>query len=87
MEKRAIQEKMLRKLMSMKPPKWGNSHTEERNLTKGLPSHLVGSKAAKDAVKELHKLGFLLSKKSTGETHVSLNPQKMGEIFEFLGLG
>jgi len=86
MEKRAIQEKILRKLMAMKPPKWGNSHTEERNLAKGLPSHLVGAKVTKEAIKELHKLGFLLSKKSTGEIHVSLNPEKMKEIFEFLGL-
>ena len=44
MEKRAIQEKILRKLMSIKPPKWGNSHTEEDNLVKGLPSHLRGAK-------------------------------------------
>jgi len=34
MEKKLIQNKILRKLMSMKPPKWGNSHTEEKNLVK-----------------------------------------------------
>jgi len=34
----------------------------------------------------LYHLGFLLSKKSTGEIHVSLNPKKIKEIFEFLGL-
>ncbi|HLC98777.1 MAG TPA: hypothetical protein VJC00_02100 [Candidatus Nanoarchaeia archaeon] len=56
MEKRAIQEKILRKLMAMKPPKWGASHTEERNLAKGLPSHLVGSKVTKNAIKELLKM-------------------------------
>jgi hypothetical protein len=86
MEKRAIQEKIIRKLMAMKPPKWGASHTEERNLSKGLPSHLAGAKVTKDAIKELYQLEFLLSKKSTGEIHVSLNPQKMKEIFEFLRL-
>ncbi|MFO8016267.1 MAG: hypothetical protein R6U32_04130 [Candidatus Woesearchaeota archaeon] len=72
--------------MAMKPPKWGDSHTEEKNLTKGLPSHLAGSKTTKKAIKELYQLGFLLSKKSTGETHVSLNPRMMKEIFRFLGL-
>lgn len=86
MQKRAVQEKILRKLMAMKPAKWGASHTEERNLTKGLPSHLIGSKVTKKAIKELYQLGFLLSKKSTGSIHVSLNPAKMKEIFEFLGL-
>ena len=44
MEQQDIQEKMLRKLMSMKPHKWGNSHTEEKNLVKGLPGHLRGTK-------------------------------------------
>ena len=39
MEKRAIQEKILRKLMAMKPAKWGASHTEEKNLVKSLPMH------------------------------------------------
>ena len=84
MEKIAIQKKILRKLMSMKPPKWGASHTEERNLAKGLPSHLIGSKITKEAIKKLYQLGFLMSKRSTGEVHVSLNPEKMKEIFEFL---
>jgi len=33
MEKKHIQTKILRKLMTMKPAKWGNSHTEEKNLS------------------------------------------------------
>ena len=81
MEKRAIQEKILRKLMAMKPPKWGSSHTEEKNLVKGLPSHLRGGKIVEKAVKE-----FLIKSKKTGEWHVSLNPQKRKEIYRFLGL-
>jgi hypothetical protein len=76
MEKRAIQEKILRKMMSMKPPKWGNSHTEEKNLVKGLPSHLRGAKVVEKAIKELYQRDFLLKSKKTGEWHVSLNPQK-----------
>jgi len=86
MEKRAIQEKILRKMMSMKPPKWGNSHTEEKNLVKGLPSHLRGTKVVEKAIKELHQRDFLIKLKKTGEWHVSLNPQKRKEIYRFLGL-
>jgi hypothetical protein len=86
MEKRAIQEKILRKLMSMKPPKWGNSHTEEANLVKGLPSHLRGEKIVQQSIKELYQKDYLLKSKKTGEWHVSLNPQKRKEIYIFLRL-
>ena len=86
MEKRAIQEKILRKLMAMKPPKWGSSHTEETNLVKGLPSHLRGEKIVEKAVKELCQKEFLIKLKKTGEWHVSLNPQKRKEIYKFLRL-
>ena len=86
MEKKLIQEKILRKLMSMKPPKWGGSHTEEKNLQKGLPAHLRGTKVYKKAIKELYQLGFLLKAKKTGEWHVSLNTSKKEEIYRFLGL-
>ena len=86
MEKRVIQEKILRKLMAMKPPKWGKSHTEEKNLVKGLPSHLRGSKTVDKAITELYKLDFLIKLKKTGEWHVSLNPRKKQEIYRFLRL-
>ena len=86
MEKKLIQQKILRKLMSMKPPKWGNSHTEEKNLVKGLPGHLRGTKIVEKAIKELYKLEFLTKSKKTGEWHVSLNPRKKEEIYRFLGL-
>ncbi len=84
MEKRAIQEKILRKLMAMKPAKWGSSHTEEKNLVKGLPSHLRGSKIVEKAIKEIYQLEFLTKLKKTGEWHVSLNPRKKEEIYRFL---
>lgn len=85
-EKRAIQEKILRKLMAMKPAKWGNSHTEEKNLVKGLPSHLRGTNVADKAIDELLKLEFLIRLKKTGEWHVSLNPRKKEDIYTFLKL-
>ena len=84
MEKKAVQEKILRKLMSMKPHKWGASHTEEKNLVKSLPSHLRGSKVVEKAIKELHQMEFLIRLKKTGEWHVSLNPRKKQEIYRFL---
>nr|MBI4156479.1 hypothetical protein [Candidatus Woesearchaeota archaeon] len=86
MEKRAIQEKILRKLMSMKPAKWGASHTEEKNLVKSFPKHLRGEKVMIKAIDELYQLGFLLKMKKTSEWHVSLNPEKKEEIYRFLGL-
>jgi len=86
MEKEIIQEKILRKLMAMRPAKWGNSHTEEKNLVKSLPTHLRGSKIVEKAIKELCQLGFLIKLKKTSEWHVSLNPRKKEEIYRFLGI-
>tara|TARA_Y100000310_G_C20385213_1_gene670092 strand:- start:326 stop:601 length:276 start_codon:yes stop_codon:yes gene_type:complete len=84
MEKKILQEKILRKLMAMKPHKWGHSHTEEKNLVKSLPKHLRGTKVVEKAIKELHQLEFLIRLKKTGEWHVSLNPRKKQEIYRFL---
>ena len=86
MDKKDIQEKILRKLMSMNPPKWGNSHTEEDNLVKGLPKHLRGTKIVQNAIDELYKMEFLTKLKKTGEWHVSLNPSKKEVIYMFLKL-
>ncbi len=83
-EKREIQEKILRKLMAMH--KWGGSHTEEKNLVKGLPGHLRGAKVVDKAIEELKHLDFLITAKKTGEWHVSLNPGRKEEIYKFLGL-
>ena len=86
MEKGLIQKKILRKLMAMKPAKWGNSHTEEKNLARGLPSHLRGGKIVDKAINELYDFDFLIKLKKTGEWHISLNPRKKEKIYRFLGL-
>ena len=81
MEKKDIQDKILRKLINMKPHKWGNSHTEEINLVKSLPKHLRGEKVVDEAIKELNKMDFLIRLKKTREWHVSKE-----EIYRFLGI-
>ena len=80
----SLQKFFLRKLRNFSPPKWGASHTEERNLFKGLPKHLIGRKDTKDALDELYKIGFINRYKKTYEVHVSLNIEKKKEIEEFL---
>ncbi len=82
MEKEVIMVRFLRKLINLNM--WGGKHTESKNLLKSLPKHLRGEKVTNEAAKELHKLDFLLSKPSTGELHISLNPRKKKEILEFL---
>ncbi len=80
--KEVIMKRFLRKLLNLNI--WGGRHTELRNLQKALPSHLRGSKEAKEAIKELLKRQFLNIKPSTGEKHISLNSHKQKEIYEFL---
>ena len=70
--------------MNFSPPKWGASHTEERNIFKGLPKHLIGIKETRKAIEELYKIGFISRYKKTSETHLSLNIEKKKEIEEFL---
>lgn len=84
MEKELIQQKLLRKLMSLN--KWGASHTEEKNLVKSLPIHLRGTKIVEKAIEELYKSEFLIKLKKTGEWHISLNPRKKEEIYRLLGI-
>ena len=86
MNKKLIQDRLLKQLMEFKPPKWGGCHTEERNMLKVLPRHLIGEKIVRTAVKELYNLGFILRMKKTNELHVSLNPRKKQEIYQFLGI-
>ena len=80
--KRSILENLLT------PPRWGGKHTEIRNIKKGLTTAVTatkkGQKLADKAIKELTNDGWLLSKKSTGEIHVSLNPKKRNEIMDFV---
>ena len=66
--------------MNFSPPKWGASHTEGRNIAKGLPKHLV--KEVKKAVDSLVSDGLLVKAMKTGEWHYSLNPRKQKEIFK-----
>ncbi|MDP7282456.1 MAG: hypothetical protein QF475_02365 [Candidatus Undinarchaeales archaeon] len=86
MDKKSIQDRLLKNLMEFKPPKWGGCHTEERNMLKILPRHSIGTKRVRTAVKELYNLGFILRMKKTNELHVSLNPRKKKEIYHFLGI-
>ncbi|MEK6808621.1 MAG: hypothetical protein AABY14_02965 [Nanoarchaeota archaeon] len=62
----------------------GGSHTEEKNLLKGLPKHLRGTKIVDKAIVELYNLEFLQKDKKTGEWYVSLNLRKREEIYRFL---
>lgn len=84
MDKIYLQKFFIRKLKNFSPPKWGASHTEERNLFKGLPKHLIGRKETKAALEELYKIGFIDRYMKTQETHVSLNINKKKEIEMFL---
>ncbi len=77
--KTEIKARIIRKLIKWR--KWGHAHTE--NIIGGLPSHLKGSKATKQALKELEKEGWILPVKKTGEVHYSLNPKKTDKILQF----
>ena len=79
LSKIGIKARIIRKLVKWQ--KWGGSHTE--NILKGLPSHLRGDKATKQALKELEKDKWIISAKKTGEIHYSLNPEKTDEILGF----
>ncbi len=80
--KRAILESLLT------PPRWGGRHTEIKNIKRSLTSSVLSTKddqkALENAIKEMINDGWLLVKKSTGETHVSLNPRKKREIMQFV---
>ena len=84
MNRKEIQKFFIRKLRNFSPPKWGASHTEERNMYKGLPKHLIGRKETTGALEELYKMGFINRYKKTYEIHVSLNIDKKNEIEQFL---
>lgn len=62
----------------------GGKHTAVEHLAKGLPKHLAG--AAKEAVKELIKEGFILEKPASYGLQVSLNPEKIDEISKIIGV-
>lgn len=60
----------------------GGKHTAIENLTKGLSKHVVGD--AKDAVKELIKDEFVLTKPTSYGLQISLNPEKIEEIHKII---
>lgn len=84
MNKKDLQKFFIRKLRNFVPPKWGASHTEERNIFKGLPRHLIGRKETRKALEELYQLGYIVRYKKTYEMHISLNINKKNEIEDFL---
>jgi len=84
MDKKSLQKFFIRKLRNFAPPKWGASHTEERNLFKGLPKHLIGRKETKAALEDLYKKCFINKYMKTHEIHVSLNIDMKKEIEKFL---
>jgi len=61
----------------------GGRHTEVRNAMKGFPSHMLNE--VRKEIKNLIKEGYLLSKPSTGEIHISLNPRMLDEVMRMIG--
>jgi hypothetical protein len=61
---------------------WHEKHTAFENAYAGVPSHLKGK--AKKEVKELIKEGILLEKPTCYGIQVSLNPEKIKEIMQYL---
>ncbi len=80
--KEDIMKRFLRKLINLDI--WGGRHTELTNLRKCLPTHLRGEKIVDKALDELLRKEFIITKISTGETHVSLNSHRNKEILDFL---
>ncbi|OYT40810.1 hypothetical protein B6U80_02350 [Candidatus Pacearchaeota archaeon ex4484_26] len=74
----------LRKLVNLNI--WGGRHTELINLKKSLPKHLRGERITKKSLDELVKREFIITKISIGEIHISLNPHKNKEIYDFLNM-
>ncbi|MFH1505934.1 MAG: hypothetical protein ABIE94_03000 [archaeon] len=62
----------------------GGKHTAIENLTKGLPKHIIGE--AKKTVDCLIKKNLILTKQTSYGLQVSLNPEKIEEIYMMLGI-
>jgi hypothetical protein len=78
--RRRILRQLLRKLVAK--GKIGASHTHEDNVYRGVPDHEKG--IAKAAIDLLYREGLLLPKPTTTDTHVSLNPERTGEVYAIL---
>jgi len=75
---------MLRKLFNAK--KIGGSHTHIKHMQNAVQRHLRGVKEARRALKDLINEGLVLTKPTTQELHVSLNPRKIKEVKKVLGI-
>lgn len=60
----------------------GGKHTSEDNIPKSFPKHLRGE--VKKALRQLVRLNFILIKPTNYGKEVSLNPQMVKEIKQFI---
>lgn len=67
---------MLRKLV--KKGKIGAAHTHEDNVYRGVADHEKG--IAKEAIELLYREGFFVPKPTATDPHVSISPERMGEV-------
>lgn len=74
--RRRVMRQMLRKLF--KKGKIGASHTHEDNVYRGVPDHDKGT--AKAVIDLLYREGVLMPKPTATDPHVSLNPERTGEV-------
>ena len=74
--RRRVLRQMVRKLF--KKGKIGASHTHEDNVYRGVPDHEKG--IAKEAMELLYREGLLVPKRTLTDPHVSLSPDRTGEI-------
>jgi hypothetical protein len=74
--RRRVMRQMLRKLF--KKGKIGASHTHEDNVYRGVPDHDKGT--AKEVIDLLYREGVLMPKPTATDPHVSLNPERTGEV-------
>ncbi len=56
----------------------GGRHTDENSVIRGFPKH--DRKKVRKALRTLVKVNLVIEYKSTGQTHVSLNPFLISEI-------
>ena len=79
-EEELVNTSILKKLILGK--RVGGKHLPLRFVIQGLPNRLHN--LAKKRTKKLISNGILLHKPSTGEEHISINPQKVYEVKEFI---
>jgi hypothetical protein len=74
--RRRVLRQMLRKLV--KKGKIGAAHTHEDNVYRGVADHEKG--IAKEAIDLLYREGFFVPKPTATDPHVSISPERMGEV-------